>query len=274
MTIRPTLLMELSKKRLEIISALRHAGEAMIHLEESGDYKINNKSDQTPVTCADKISDSIIRKMLVRVYPDIPVISEEHSPSGLADINPFSFWLLDPLDGTKEFIKGNGEYCISLALIENKRPVEAYIYSPVDDKFRIAVKGMGAYRIVNDSLVKLPASDSREKESLLLLRSRSHHGKEEIDWLARASEHEEIESYEQGSAIKFCRIAEGNADLYVKKGRIFGWDIAAGDLILKESGGGIISFDTGKELYYNSGDLTMPHFLAYGSRINNPEHYL
>lgn len=118
-----------NNKRKLIFRALQDAGDAISSIESAG-YNIQTKSDSTPVTEADLLSDSIIRKALSEISPDIPVASEEQAFNTDNVDTPAKFWLLDPLDGTKEFIKGNGEYCISLALIVNNRPVEAYIYAP------------------------------------------------------------------------------------------------------------------------------------------------
>jgi len=265
--------MDLLSNRRIIFESLREAGNKIQRIE-SGDYNINTKSDKSPVTDADLISDSIIRNMLADNFPDIPVLSEEQSISRASIDKPSLFWLLDPLDGTKEFIKGNGEYCICLALIDKGRPVEAYIYAPSSDIIWFALKNRGAFVLNNEIPEKLPLLNTDSNRPLILLRSRSHHNLTESEWYNTASESETIEIREQGSAIKFCRIAEGRADLYIKKGTIFGWDIAAGDLILCESGGRLISYDSTHEISYSFDSSEMPHFLACGHRIKDPEKWL
>jgi 3'(2'), 5'-bisphosphate nucleotidase len=256
-----------------IIEALQDAGQAISAIE-AGAYKISHKDDSSPLTDADLISDSIIRKALSNLSPDIPVVSEEQEVKTESIELPGKFWLLDPLDGTKEFIKGNGEYCISLALIISGRPVEGYIYSPVQKVLWYAIKGQGAFRLENTAKVRLPSLGSKEEKSWLLLRSRSHHNNKEETWYKKASENREIIINYQGSAIKFCRIAEGSADLYVKKGRIFGWDIAAGDLILEESGGKLAAYGNDREISYKFDKAEMPFFVACGHRVVNPENWL
>lgn len=250
--------------------ALKSSGIAICNIEKSN-YSVRTKSDLTPVTEADLESDRIICEALLRMYPTIPVISEETFSN--RTINSDKFWLLDPLDGTKEFIAGNGEYCISLALIENAQPIEAYIFAPRSDEFWFAKKNHGAYKLVNNKFIKLTASKS-EKGPLLLLRSRSHHNSLEENWYNRISEDRKINIEVQGSAIKFCRIAEGMADLYIKKGNIYSWDIAAGNLILRESGGDIIAYPDGKQIQYLSTEFKMPFFLAYSFRIKKPQDML
>lgn len=262
-----------NNKRQLIFRALLHAGDEISAIE-SAPYNIRTKSDSSPVTDADLVSDSIIRKALSEISPDIPVASEEQAfNTDNADL-PSKFWLLDPLDGTKEFIKGNGEYCISLALIVNNRPVEAYIYAPTQKRLWYAVKDNGAYLMDRETPVRLPLYNHRKNEALILLRSRSHHNTAESKWYESATNNSRIEVKEQGSAIKFCMLAEGKADLYIKKGRIFGWDIAAGDLILTESGGLLLAYGNDKEIAYKFDKSEMPSFIACGQRIENPENWL
>jgi 3'(2'), 5'-bisphosphate nucleotidase len=256
-----------------IFRALRDAGDAILSIE-SGTFSIRSKSDNSPVTDADLVSDSIIRKALREISPDIPVASEEHSFNIHDDIIPAKFWLLDPLDGTKEFIKGNGEYCISLALIVNKRPAEAYIYAPSLKKMWFAAKNSGAFVTDSETTARLPLLNPAKNEALVLLRSRSHHNSAELEWYREASRSDTIRVKKQGSVLKFCMIAEGKADLYIKKGRIFGWDIAAGDLILKESGGLVLAYGTEMEILYKFDTSEMPFFVACGPRIKKPEQWL
>ena len=136
----------------EIINTLRHAGEVVREIEEKVSYSIDLKADKSPVTLADFSSDKIIRESLATLTPDIPLISEESDADrAVKQI----FWLLDPIDGTKEFISGNGEYCISLALIANGRPVAAYIYSPVSKHLWTATLGSGAYLVYRGEKQKL-----------------------------------------------------------------------------------------------------------------------
>lgn len=265
--------MDLLKNMRIIFESLREAGDNIRRIE-SGTYIINNKSDKSPITDADLISDSIIRNMLSDNFKDIPVLSEEQSNSQGSNDKPSLFWLLDPLDGTKEFIKGNGEYCISLALIEEGRPVEAYIYWPAQMILWYAIKGEGAYRVEDNKASKLPINNKETGSPLLLLQSRSHTKNEEVLWYEKASLIENIEIQQQGSAIKFCHIAEGRADFYIKKGRIYGWDIAAGDLILSESGGRLMSYGLGGDIIYSFDKSEMPHFIACSYRIDNPAEWL
>lgn len=263
--------MILALRTKNIISSVELAGTVIRAIEKKATYTTNYKEDNSPVTEADLESDRIICKALAKICPEIPVISEESlRPSE----NSEQFWLLDPIDGTKEFIDGNGEYCISLALIEKGRPVEAYLHAPVIKLTWFAIKGRGAFRLENNNAVKLPDKSISGGEAFRVLKSRSHHSEKEQDWFNKVSEYHRLESLVQGSAIKFGRIAEGSADLHIKKGRIFGWDIAAGDLLLSESGGGIASYPQGDKINYLPSNAVMPEFLAYGSRINNPGGWL
>ncbi|MEE4115900.1 MAG: 3'(2'),5'-bisphosphate nucleotidase CysQ [Marinilabiliaceae bacterium] len=263
--------MILALKTKKIISSVELAGTSIRAIEKKAAYTTVYKQDNSPLTEADLESDRIITEALAKICPGIPVISEESlRPSENSKI----FWLLDPIDGTKEFIAGNGEYCISLALIDRGRPVEAYLHAPVSKITWFALKGRGAYRLKNNKAVKLPDKNIKGNKAFRVLKSRSHHAETESLWFERCSEKHKMESSVQGSAIKFARIAEGSADLHIKKGRIFGWDIAAGDLLLSESGGGMAAYPSGSEIVYYPENKIMPEFLAYGHRVSNPALFL
>lgn len=263
--------MILALKTKKIISCVELAGTAIRAIECAAEYKTEYKEDKSPVTEADLESDRIITEALSKICPGIPVISEE---SLRPPDNSGKFWLLDPIDGTKEFIAGNGEYCISLALIDRGRPVEAYLHAPAGKITWFAIKNRGAYRLENNKAVKLPDKNTNGNKAFRVLKSRSHHAETESLWFERCSEKHKLESSVQGSAIKFARIAEGSADLHIKKGRIFGWDIAAGDLLLSESGGGMAAYPSGSEIAYYPGNKIMPQFLAYSHRVSNPAVFL
>lgn len=255
--------MKIQSRTSSIIALLLEAGRAIREIEK-GTYTISSKSDSSPVTGADIRSDTIIREGLALIDAGVLVLSEEvpeMKAGGVGD-----FWLLDPLDGTKEFIAGNGEYAISLARVSEGRPVEGYIHAPVSGSTWFALSGKGAFRMLSPGSTpeKLPAV--KPPPSLVLLKSRSHHSVREEDWLARARENFRVITRVQGSAIKFGVIASGAADLYVKMGNIYEWDIAAGDIIVNESGGRVLTFDGGKQISYTGERRTVPWFKACSAR--------
>jgi len=256
---------------MEIIrSILSEASARILEIYNSDTFDVMVKEDRSPVTQADLASDRVIIERLHQLTPGLTIISEESEPAiqetGQATDR---YWLLDPLDGTKEFIARNGEFCISLALVENGCPVEGYIFAPVSGEYWYAVKGKGAFKWIDGNPVKLPVTQL--SGDYILMKSRSHHGAPEERWISIAGKHINLHPpLTHGSAIKFGLIAEGRADLYLKKRGIYGWDIAAGAVILQESGGGIIEFDSGRPVKFNPDKNPVPHFLAYGSRITDP----
>ncbi|MCA1756045.1 MAG: 3'(2'),5'-bisphosphate nucleotidase CysQ [Bacteroidales bacterium] len=251
-----------------VIALLTRAGKAIMDIYCGGNLNTTIKDDSTPVTAADLISEKIISEGLQQISPAIPVIGEEsYASSGIKDI-PHTCWILDPLDGTKEFIKQNDEFAICLALMKNRVIVEGYIYAPVTGTLWWAIKNKGAARIENGKALSLPCSTGNKK--FLLLMSRSHHTDEDTRLIKSIKQKIELEEVYQGSAIKFGRIAEGSGDLYIKSSSLAIWDVAAGTLILNESGGGVISMTSRMPLCFNSGLTATDPFMASGSRVNDP----
>lgn len=243
-------------------------------LFENDKLQVKTKSDMSPVSNADILSDKIITSGLKELFPEIPMISEEtisqnHSERLISD----KCWMLDPIDGTREFVSGVNEFCICLALISDKKPVKGYIFAPATNELWYAVKGSGAWKIdAEGKKHKLPTKNN--SDNYLALLSRFHHRPEESKWLENTKTKHKLQTMSQGSALKFCRIAEGSADIYYKIGRIFEWDVAAGQIILEESMGGIIHLDSRKAPEYNKKEPSIGPFLAYGNRIRNPESWL
>lgn len=239
------------------------AGAIMAHYHTITKADINYKTDNSPVTSADLDSNKIITEGLLHLFPDIPVISEE------VDLPPFhlrkSFqyaWILDPLDGTKEFLNKTDEFCINLALICQKKPKAGYIYLPAKKKLYFAYAGKGAYEWKQTGAIRLNCSSfSLDDEGLRVVISHSR-----MDALTRF----EIERLRQpqkialGSALKFISIASGEADYYPRMIHIMEWDTAAGQILIEEAGGKLEDALTGKPLEYNKQSLVNPYFIASG----------
>lgn len=265
-------LMDQEDHRENLVDLLRQAGKTIIDIYHDTEYGVNLKADESPVTRADLASDSILKPSIEKLT-GIPVISEESLITDWEDDHhPTRFWLLDPMDGTREFIAGNDEFCISLAMIENGQAVEGYILSPVTGELWYARSGEGAFKESREGISRLPVYN--RSGGYILMTSRSHHGEAEKAWLETASGRFDIRPVVQGSAIKFGRIAEGSADLNIKKGKIFGWDAAAGAVILRESGGGMMELGTGREIIFKPDNSKLPHFLAYGHRVTDPGEFI
>jgi 3'(2'), 5'-bisphosphate nucleotidase len=254
----------------DILQLIENAGKEIVKIYRQADFDIKIKSDNSPVTCADLASDKIIKSGLETITPRIPVFSEETKEIDFkirSEWNPL--WILDPLDGTKEFIARNDEFCISLALISENMPVAGFIHSPVTLETWMAIKNEGAFKITEGKKIRLPFLTP--SGPYRINRSRSHHSEKEEIWIENFRKQNEAVIAIFGSAIKFCKIAEGISDIYPKFSRIHEWDIAAGHLIIEESGGRIIETISGKPPVYNKESYFQPPFIAFGKRIRNWE---
>jgi 3'(2'), 5'-bisphosphate nucleotidase len=245
-----------------LADAERKAGEAILGVYGSA-VKAELKADSSPVTAADRLSHEILADHLARTSP-FPVLSEEGKDIPYEERRHWeTFWLLDPLDGTKEFISRNGEFTVNTALIHRGLPVMGAIYAPVKDLLYTAIKGGGAYRTVHGETVRLPVD--RQRTNCVVVGSRSHASREfEAYVLKLRARYEAIELITAGSSLKFCLVAEGAADLYPRLGTTMEWDTAAGQLIVEEAGGRVVEAEGGRPLRYNKADLRNPHFIVSG----------
>ena len=236
----------------DIVKAVQKAGEQILEIYHS-DYTIRQKSDNSPVTDADFASNRILTKCLSKTQ--LPIISEEEN------IAPYSIrknykkvWLLDPLDGTKEFIGNHDDFAINIALIENHQPIFGLIYLPVKKEVYYAVKGKGAYLINQEGIEqKLPLTERKTNE-YIFLKSRSHPDKRLEEYI-KTLEKEKIIVKIVGSSIKFCEIAKGTADEYTRFNTTMEWDTAAGQIIVEETGKTLIDHNTNSSMRYNRKDI-------------------
>ncbi len=255
------------------IHASIEAGIAIMEVYDSGDLKTNLKKDQSPLTVADLRSHAVISSGLKET--GYPILSEEGRDIHYDERKKWnSFWMIDPLDGTKEFIKRNGEFTVNIALIEYNEPVLGVVYLPVLKRLYYAVKGGGGHRIdridqnepvqapgkLVERSISLP--DEREGKTTRVVASRSHLSPETKEFIGQLEErNEKIELLSAGSSLKLCLIAEGRVDVYPRLGPTMEWDIAAGHIIITESGGTVRKLD-GTFLKYNKPDLLNPWFVA------------
>ena len=233
------------------------AGSEILKIYDSNNFNIELKQDDSPLTKADKISHNIIVSALAEKYPDIPVISEEGKGIPADEREKWSsFFLVDPLDGTKEFIKKNGEFTVNIALIRDKYPVAGVIYAPVLSDLYHADEENGAFHIkkgVKSSIKTEKFTDGKIKA----VKSRSHSSPEEDEIL---SKFDATESISIGSSLKFCLVASGKAQVYYRKNPTWEWDTAAGQAIVEISGGFVTT--GGERLSYNKPTLLNSSFLA------------
>ncbi len=247
-----------------ILAIAEKAGKATLDIYNR-DFNIEEKDDRSPLTEADKKSNEIIIEGLIQHYSDIPYISEEMKQTAYEERQEWNhFWLIDPLDGTKEFIKKNGEFTINIALVENQTPVLGVIYVPVKDIFYYAQKGMGSFKMENGSKAQpISATTEINKDKLVVVGSRSHGGDTLNVYLEKKrEEYGEVELISSGSSLKFCLVAEGRADIYPRTGPTYEWDTAAGHSIVLESGKSVYDFESGKPLLYNKENLLNGWFIV------------
>ena len=246
-----------------LLDICREAGSAIMDVYR-GDIQVDTKQDQSPLTDADRASHDIIVKRLRENFPEIPILSEEGRDISFEARSCWEqFWLVDPLDGTKEFIKKNGEFTVNIALIEENRPVLGVIYVPAKNLLYWGGEEQPAMLQTGFAPPRpIQARKVDSQEGLTVVMSRSHPSPELQDYLTGICIAEKLPV---GSSLKFCVIAEGRADLYPRLGSTMEWDIAAGHAILEAAGGQVRKVDGGR-LAYNKRDLLNPHFVASGRK--------
>lgn len=244
----------------QVIGIAKEAGDAIMKIYRQPCNEVALKSDNSPLTEADLASDRLITNGLARIAQDWPILSEESEHSPFESRSSWTrFWLVDPLDGTKEFIKRNGEFTVNIALIENGRPILGVVYAPALDVCFFAADGTGAYVERNAiPAQRISVKERDEQEIIKVVASRSHSGARTEALLNRLGRHECIS---MGSSLKLCLVAEGIAHFYPRLGPTMEWDTAAAHAIVNEAGG-IVCQWSGVELNYNKADLHNPEFFV------------
>jgi 3'(2'), 5'-bisphosphate nucleotidase len=265
---------------LTSIQAAISAGTAILDVYRSAEFEIEEKADKSPLTLADRRSHEVIVSYLTTF--DIPILSEEGRDIPYQDRNKWdTYWLIDPLDGTKEFIKKNGEFTVNIALIRQNKPVAGVIYVPDRDTLYFASTEIGAYKADAHQIAGLPDSDPDQrlmdliglstilpidqstKRPYTIAGSRSHATPElEAVVERKRREHGEVEFISAGSSLKLCLVAEGRADIYPRTGPTMEWDTAAGQAVVECSGAKVYQYDTEEPLGYNKENLLNPWFVV------------
>jgi 3'(2'), 5'-bisphosphate nucleotidase len=273
---------------LTALAAAIEAGRAILDVYRSSDFKVEEKADKSPLTLADKRSHEIIVKRLEKL--DVPILSEEGKDIPYKVRKRWeTYWLIDPLDGTKEFIKKNGEFTVNIAIIRDRKPAAGVIYVPDKNVLYFALKNQGSFKIdsgdsikqletdlieprkekiaeVFDSIIaasaKLPVIDLPARP-FTIIGSRSHASAElEAFVEEKRQEHGEVEFISAGSSLKLCLVAEGKADIYPRTGPTMEWDTAAGQAIAENAGCKVLQYDTIEPLIYNKENLLNPWFVV------------
>lgn len=240
------------------------AGKVILEVYYSPDFGVEQKADDSPLTIADQRANKVICEALEELSVVYPIISEENKAIPYETRKDYEYvWLVDPLDGTKEFIKRNGEFTVNIALIHQQKVVLGVVYTPVSDELFWAVKGKGAYMEKDGKRTKLeaPAFDLKDK-NLGVVCSRSHLNEATQAFVDQLDTPERVP---KGSSLKFLILAQGNAHVYPRLAPTMEWDTGAAQIVLEEAGGKVIAEDTKKPLQYNKANLLNPHFVAYGA---------
>jgi 3'(2'), 5'-bisphosphate nucleotidase len=243
----------------ELRAIARRAGSAILEVYKN-DFAVTVKDDKSPVTEADIRSERIILEGLAALTPDIPVIAEEETSSGRVPPHRERFWLVDPLDGTKEFVKRNGQFTVNIGLIDRGRPVVGALLAPATDRLYMAADGRAW---LEEGGMTRPIRCRRPPaEGLIVLGSASHRDSGQFDQFLSRFPVAEIRRW--GSALKYGILAEGEADLYPRFGRMMEWDTAAGHAIL-DAAGGCLTLPDGSPLAYGKSGFANPPVVAWGA---------
>ncbi|MGH8556702.1 MAG: 3'(2'),5'-bisphosphate nucleotidase CysQ [Methylococcales bacterium] len=236
------------------------AGLAIMEVYHGDNLDVELKQDSSPLTRADLASHQVIAEGLILAFPDLPLLSEEsESFSGTQRQDWFRYWLIDPLDGTKEFIKRNGEFTVNIALIEGGNPVMGVVYAPALDRLYWGYDSSAWCKQGSEAARAIHVIRKDEAGALFkVVVSRSHRSAELERFLENLSPHECVA---MGSSLKLCLVAEGNAHLYPRIGPTMEWDTAAADAIVRAAGGTVTTLN-GEPLSYNKYDLRNPYFLV------------
>ncbi|WP_462357227.1 3'(2'),5'-bisphosphate nucleotidase CysQ [Phocaeicola coprocola] len=264
-----------------LLTAIRASLEAgseimSVYTDPNADFEIEKKADNSPLTIADRKSHMVIAARLAST--PYPVLSEEGKKIPVEERQSWNeLWIVDPLDGTKEFIKRNGEFTVNIAYVKNGKPEAGVIYIPVKEELYFADSQYGAYKIEHitqldseetvDSLIskahRLPYQEEAQRSSFIIVASRSHLTPETEAYIEEMKQkHQEVETVSKGSSLKLCLIAEGKADVYPRFAPTMEWDTAAGHAIIRAMGKEVYQAGTQHPLVYNKEDLLNPWFIA------------
>ncbi|MEZ4777022.1 MAG: 3'(2'),5'-bisphosphate nucleotidase CysQ [Bacteroidia bacterium] len=252
-----------------LVDVSQEAGKEIlrIYADETLFDRVDFKSDDSPLTLADKASHNVIEKYLKEITPEIPILSEEGRNIPYEERSQWGqFWLVDPLDGTKEFIKRNGEFTVNIALVEGGKVIMGCVHVPVMDTTYFAAKGEGSFIVKEGVTTRIEASEFEMTASgLRIVCSRSHMTKEVEEYVAQFDNPEAVSL---GSSLKLIMIAEGKADIYPRLAPTMEWDTAAAQVIVEEAGGTVINYETGEPVVYNKENLLNPWFIVFARKLS------
>lgn len=237
-----------------LLELAQSAGKAILAVRHAADFSVDLKADNSPVTAADLAANAVIEAGLPLLFQDIAIVSEE--TCDLSKRAPDTFWLVDPLDGTKEFIAGNGDFTVNIALIERGEPIYGVVDAPAKGVSYWGGPGIGAWRQIGETRSAIGMSEPMKP--IRVVASASHLNAETKTFIEALGDHVLVQA---GSSIKICMLADGSADIYPRMGPTSEWDTAAADAVLRGAGGGLFQLD-GRPVLYGKREVLNPHFVA------------
>lgn len=246
---------------LQAVVGISHdAGQRILEIYAT-DFDVEHKQDESPLTAADMAAHNCIVAGLRELTPDTPILSEEDGLPDYATRKSWDrYWIVDPLDGTKEFVQRNGDFTVNIALIEEGKAVLGVVYAPVHDTYWFAAVGAGAWKQIDNGPLEA-ITTARVGDSQRIVASRNHRGEAVDALMERLPNATDISV---GSSLKLCMVAEGKADLYPRLGPTSEWDTAAGQCVVEQAGGLVTTTDFAPLMYNNKDDILNPHFLVIG----------
>ncbi|WP_370227741.1 3'(2'),5'-bisphosphate nucleotidase CysQ [Cognatishimia sp.] len=245
------------------------AGDKIMEIYNSDDFDVQLKSDDSPVTIADQAADALISAGLRQEFPEVALVTEEQSDSHDQDVD--TFLIVDPLDGTKEFINRRGDFTVNIAYVENGVPTRGVVYAPARQRMFFtqadgaAVEEVGDFALDAVGEVSAIRVSQADNAALLVVASKSHRDQATDDHI---NKYQVKDSKSAGSSLKFCLVATGEADLYPRVGRTMEWDTAAGHAVLAGAGGQVVRFDDHSPLVYGKEGFANPFFIAYAPTVD------
>lgn len=260
--------MDYEKLTIEMRRLALLAGDKIMEIYNSDDFEVKTKSDDSPVTAADEAADALISAGLRAAFPDVMLVTEEQADTH--DSTGKTFLIVDPLDGTKEFVHRRGDFTVNIAYVENGTPTRGVVYAPAKDRMFFTDSSGDSYEETAPfdpakvgELVPIKVSDANN-EALLVVASKSHRDQATDDYI---NKYAVADMKSAGSSLKFCLIATGEADIYPRVGRTMEWDTAAGHAVLHGAGGKVVRFDDHSPLAYGKDGYANPFFIAYSPSV-------
>ncbi|WP_424943510.1 3'(2'),5'-bisphosphate nucleotidase CysQ [Aliiroseovarius crassostreae] len=244
------------------------AGDVIMEIYNSDDFEVKSKSDDSPVTAADEAADALISAGLRAAFPDVLLVTEEQADSHGQQAD--AFLIVDPLDGTKEFIHRRGDFTVNIAYVKDGAPIRGVVYAPARDRMFFtradgqSVEEMGPFNKEALGEVKEINVSTPDNSALMVVASKSHRDQATDDYI---NKYEVKDSKSAGSSLKFCLVATGEADIYPRVGRTMEWDTAAGHAVLNGAGGAVVRFDDHSPLTYGKPIYENPFFIAYAKGV-------